>query len=147
MNKLDDILKSKNEEIKIRANEAAEREINRKAAEIIRQKELDGELKRKEIEKIKSKELERISTASRRKKETVKSAFENAQIYGFIGLIIGAVFGFGKGCISYGDSAPTASGYKPFLEPFIYIPGNALIIGIIGVLIGILVGINKGQNS
>lgn len=147
MNKLDEILKSKNQKLEIRAKEAADREINRKATEKFRQTELDEALKRKEIEKVKSRELERISTANRRKKEIVKSAFENAQVYGFIGLICGAVFGFGKGCISYGDSAPTASGYKSFLEPFIYIPGNALFVGIIGVIIGILVGINKGQNS
>jgi hypothetical protein len=143
MNNLDDILNSKNDELKIRANKAAEREKNLKIAEIIRKQELDEEMKRIETERIRIKELERISTASRRRKETIKLTFENALIYGFIGLIIGAVFGFGKGCISY-EIEDLYN--KSFWEPFVYIPGNALTIGIIGVVIGFFIGISKGQN-
>ncbi len=147
MNKLDEILKRKKEEIENRENKAAERGINRIVSEKIKQKELEEELKRKETEKIKLKELERIETINRRKKAILKAATENALSYGLIGLIIGAVLGFGKGCVSYSNSAITSTGYKPFLEPFRYILGTALIIGIIGVIIGILVGISKGQNS
>ena len=147
MSKIDEILKRKNDEIENRKNKTIKTEINRQASEKIKQKEFDEELRRKEIEKEKRKEFENIEAIKRRKKAISKGVIENAQSYGFIGLIIGAVIGFGKGCVSYSNSAVTSSGYKPFLEPFRYIIPNALIICLIAIVIGVLVGINKGQNN
>jgi len=129
MNKLDEILYRKSIEL-----ETQENELKQKA---------EKEFRRKEIEKLKQKDQDRIA----KNKAIVDSAKDNALSYGLIGLVIGAVIGFGKGCVSYSNSAITSSGYKPFLEPFRYIIPNALIICLVGVIIGILVGINKGQNN
>lgn len=147
MKKLDEILYKKSIELETKENklkqESEEKELKKIEAEKIRQKKIRDELKIKEANKIKQNEIERNA----KKKAILNSASENAFSYGLIGLVIGAVIGFGKGCVSYSNSAITSSGYKPFLEPFRYIIPNALIICLIGVIIGILVGINKGQNS
>lgn len=147
MSKIDEILKRKNDEIENRKNKTIKTEMSRQVSEKIKQKEFEEELRRKEIEKEKRKEIENIEAIKRRKKAISKAVIEDAQSYGFIGLIIGAVIGFGKGCVSYGNSYVSFSDRSIFLEPFRYIIPNALIIGFIGVIIGVLVGMNKGQNS
>lgn len=156
MNRLDEILKRKNDEIENRKKVTIQTEMNRQASEFakMKQTELDEEFKRealkeelkiKEIEKEKNQELERIRAVERRKKAIIKAVVKNVQSYGFVGLIIGAVIGFGKGCISYGDNYVGTGDH--FLEPFRYIIPNALIICLIGVFVGIFVGISKGQNN
>jgi len=157
MKKLDEILYKKSIELETKENklkkeaeekelkriEVEEKELKRIEAEEIRQREIKEELRRKEAEKIKQNEIKRIA----KKKAILNSAAKNAFSYGKIGLIIGAVIGFVKGCDSYSNSAITSSGYKPFLELLRYIIPNALIICLVGVIIGILIGINKGQNT
>lgn len=129
MKKLDEILYKKSIELESQENEQKHK--------------VEKELKKKEIEKLKQKEQKKIA----KNKAIINSAKDNALSYGLIGLVIGAVIGLGKGCVSYSNSAITSSGYKPFLEPFRYIIPNALIICLVGIIIGILVGINKGQNN
>jgi ElaB/YqjD/DUF883 family membrane-anchored ribosome-binding protein len=129
MKKLEEILYKKSIELESQENEQKQK--------------AEKELKRKEIEKLKQKEQNKIA----KNKAIINSAKDNALSYGLIGLVIGAVIGFGKGCVSYGNSYVSFSDRSIFLEPFRYIIPNALIIGFVGVVIGILVGINKGQNN
>lgn len=147
MSKIDEILKRKNEEIENRKNQTIKTEINRHADEKIKQKEFEEELKRKDIEKERLKELESIETNKRRKEAILNVIGNNVLSYGFIGLLIGAVIGFGKGCVRYNYVPPSIDGGDSFFVPFRYIIPNALIICFIGVIIGVLVGIFKGQNE
>ena len=99
------------------------------------QERTESESRRKEKEYFERKEFERIT----RNKASVKFAFNDALIYGLIGTIIGAILGFGKGCVNYHP------GNSPLSEPFWYIPERALTVCIIGVIIGVFIGIIRGQ--
>ena len=167
MSRIEELLKKKSDAIENRKDKTIQIETDRQTSESVKMKQnaldeelkrkeleeegfkkkdaLEEELKRKELEKEKQKEFERISTIKRRKKAVKDAVVKNARSYGFVGLTIGAVIGFGKGCVSYGDNYIGSGGN--FSEPFRYILPNALILCIIGVVIGILVGIYKGQNS
>ena len=156
MSRIEELLKKKSDAIENRKDKTIQIETDRQTSESVKMKQnaleeelkrkaLDEELKRKELEKEKLKEFERISTIKKRKKAVRDAVVKNARSYGFVGLTIGAVIGFGKGCVSYGDHYVGSGGN--FSEPFRYILPNALVLCLIGVVIGILVGIYKGQNS
>ena len=147
MNKLDEILKRKNEEIEIRESKVADSEANRNEIEKTKQKVLEEEFQIKEAQKIRSKLLESEETIRKRKRATGNAVVENAKTYGLIGLIIGAIIGFGKGCIKYQYVPPSIDSGDSFFVPFRDIPTNAIILCLVGLVIGILVGINKGQNT
>lgn len=76
-----------------------------------------------------------------RNKASVQYAFEGGASSGLFGLLLGAIIGFGKGCVNYVPSHGSLS------EPFVYIPETALTVCIIGAVFGIVVGVIVGQNK
>lgn len=83
---------------------------------------------------------QRIEQAAKNK-ATVGYAFGGGAYAGLVGLLLGAIIGFGKGCVNWTHSQRSLS------EPFIYIPETALIVCIVGASIGFVVGAIIGQNK
>lgn len=146
MKKLDKILNKKRVELESKEKLLQKRiEVKRLKSEAIKktsEEELQRKFEIKEADKLRQKELER----KYKKKKIIKAANENAFSYGLVGLIVGAVLGMGKGCVNYGNSPITSTGYKSFSALFRFIIPDALITCFIGIIIGIIVGVSKGEN-
>lgn len=70
---------------------------------------------------------------------SVMNVFGGGASGGFLGLLLGAIIGFGKGCANYSPYNGSS--------PFTYIPTAALTVCIIGAVLGAVVGAISAQSE
>ena len=107
-------------------------------------KKLEKLLARREAE-LNAEHAAFIEAERKRKSNNSEAMFLSILASGFSGLFIGAFLGYCKGCKSYGQHSLDSSvnGHDILLEPFWYIPENALYVALIGGALGILIGFSK----
>lgn len=127
MNNLEELLKKKSEEL-----------TRQEQANLIEKEKLESEQR---IAHTRLLENERRQKTKEFTQTLIRQTLKGC----LIGVVIGAIIGFGKGCIRYDYVPPSIDGGDSFYVPFRYILPNMFSFGIIGTIIGLVVGLIEGS--